>query len=201
MKSTNLIYGVGYNSRVFPTKKGTTQLKEYTLWLQMLRRCYGNTEMLSYKGCTVSDNFKNYEYCYLWCQEQVGFKVIGFALDKDLLCVSGKKLYSENTCVFIPKELNNFLALRDADRGLYKLGVSFCNREYKFVSYCNNNTGTTKFLGYFDTEIEAHNAYCIFKDSMAKILAEKHKEVISDKAYNALSNFSIRKYLGDTIYD
>ena len=48
-----------------------------------------------------------------------------------------------------------------------------------------------KHLGYFETEIEAFEAYKIFKECLAKELAEKYKYNI--KLYQALINFNVDK--------
>lgn len=93
--------------------KGDIGAITYKLWRDMIRRCYDTNfhkNNQTYEKCSVSDNFKNYEYFHDWCLRQVGFNVKGFALDKDIL-KRGNKLYCENNCVFIPQQLNN-LAIR-----------------------------------------------------------------------------------------
>ncbi|WP_423172691.1 hypothetical protein, partial [Stenotrophomonas sp. CASM112] len=62
---------------------------------------------------------------------QVGFGVKGFELDKDLL-IKGNKVYSENTCIFIPAEINLLLIKREASRGEHLIGVSWCNKRKAF---------------------------------------------------------------------
>lgn len=47
------------------TDSSGIKLKEYRLWYDMMRRCYGkNKESLcpSYTECEVSDNFKSFKY-------------------------------------------------------------------------------------------------------------------------------------------
>lgn len=74
----------------------------------------------TYKDCEVSENFKSYEYFYEWCNKQIGFGNEYWQLDKDLL-IKGNKVYSENTCHFIPKEINLVLTKSDKKRGEHQV--------------------------------------------------------------------------------
>ena len=78
----------------------------------------------------MSDNTKTYEYYYDWSHKQIGFGNEGdenpFHLDKDLLS-KGNKVYSESTCVFIPKDINLLLTKSTASRGEHLIGVHWCN--------------------------------------------------------------------------
>lgn len=58
------------------TDSNGIRLKEYRLWYDMMRRCYGkNRESWcpSYIGCEVSDNFKSFKYFKEWCGKQKRF--------------------------------------------------------------------------------------------------------------------------------
>ena len=102
------VFGVGVLGTKYSITISGRNTKEYNLWQSMLRRCYSDCskkQRPTYEGCEVSNNFKSYEYFYEWCHEQIGFSADGFDLDKDLL-IKGNKVYSEPTCVFIPKEIN-----------------------------------------------------------------------------------------------
>ena len=163
----------------------------------MLERCYSDTlkkKYPTYEGCEVSDNFKSYEYFYEWCHEQVGFGNDGngnpFHLDKDLL-VKGNKVYSENTCVFIPREINLLLTKRTATRGEYLIGVCWHNTKKAFVAQVSKNKGKQEYLGLFNTELEAFNAYKQAKESFIKEQAEKWKSQIDPRAYEALMKYEV----------
>ena len=121
------IYGIGVVGTKYLTYECGVQTKEYTLWKNMLERCYSDTykkKHPTYKDCEVSENFKSFEYFYEWCHSQIGFSNQGWHLDKDLL-TEGNKVYSENICVFIPSEINKVLVKREALRGEYLIGVSW----------------------------------------------------------------------------
>ena len=186
------VCGVGITGTKYPVTK------EYDLWKSMLQRCYSDTNVCdtskkrnpTYEGCEVSDKFKSYEYFYEWCNKQIGFGVEDWQLDKDLL-VKGNKVYSEDTCVFIPKEINSLLIKREALRGEYLIGVSWCKKAKAFIARVNKNKGKSEHLGYFKTEVEAFNAYKQAKEAFVKEQAEKWESQIDERAYNALMNYEV----------
>ena len=187
------VYGVGILGTKYPITINGVKTKEYVLWKGMLTRCYSDTfqkKQPTYEGCKVSDNFKSYEYFYEWCNKQIGFGTEGFDLDKDLL-VKGNKVYSENTCIFLPKEINLLFVKRANSRGKYVIGTSWSNTNKAFVARVRKNKGKPKYLGAFKTEIEAFKAYKQTKESFIKELANKWKDKIDERAYEALMNYQV----------
>ena len=191
--SSPSVFGVGISGTKYQISEGGVHTKEYNLWYSMLRRCYSDNSKKkhpTYKDCEVSDNFKSYEYFYEWCNKQIGFGNDGFELDKDLL-IKGNKIYSESTCVFIPREINSLLIKREASRGEYLIGVYWDKRDKAFVAQVSQSKGKRERLGYFNNEIEAFNAYKVAKESFVKEQANKWKGKIDDRAYNALMNYQV----------
>ena len=183
--------GVGYLGDA-PTKHEGKLRREYHIWANMLRRCYGKentTRSPTYVGCTVSDNFKSYEYFYNWCQDQIGFDNIDFHLDKDLL-IKGNKLYSEDTCVFVPREINNLFTKRQNDRGKYPIGVTVDKRGGRYFAQLNVGKERRKF-GYSDTPEEAFLAYKQAKEAYIKEVANKWRDQIDSRVYEALMNYQV----------
>ena len=184
---------MGFNDGIYPSV-GT---KEHSLWRSMLARCYKESNLLkkpTYRDCEVSDNFKDYTYFYEWCNKQVGFNSLDenervFALDKDLL-VKGNKVYSENTCVFVPMEINNLIVKSDSIRGDYPIGVVYDKDRGKFQTklWVNNKP---KFLGRFETVEEAFEKYKECKEAHIKLVAEKWKHLIDFRAYEALMKYEV----------
>ena len=189
------VYGVGIVGIRYNTKVDGKHAIEYGTWKNMLRRCYSEKcrqKFQSYNDCTVSENFKKYSYFYEWSNKQVGFNGVDgtgnpFHLDKDLL-VKGNKIYSETTCVFLPLEINIALAIKDSKHKKFHVGVR--KNRNKYESVCCINSKST-YLGLFNTEIEAFNAYRQTKESYLKELAEKWKDEIDERAYNALMNYQV----------
>ena len=187
------VYGVGIVGTKYPVSEGGTLTKEYKLWRHMLERCYSDIyqkKKPTYEGCKVSDKFKYYEYFYEWCNEQAGFDIKDWQLDKDLL-IKGNKVYSENTCVFIPHEINTVLTKRTASRGEHLIGVYWHNTNKVFVAQVGKRKGNQEYLGSFKTEIEAFNAYKQAKEAHLKELAAKWKSQIDERAYLALINYEV----------
>ena len=187
------VLGVGIVGDKYNCKINGKYVKEYQLWRDMLKRCYSDTykkQRPTYIGCEVSDNFLHYEYFYEWCHNQIGFGIEGFELDKDLL-IKGNKVYSESACVFIPKEINLALTKSDKIRGEYLIGVCWHKKGKAFVAQVNKNKRGSEYLGYFKTEIEAFNAYKIAKEIYVEELADKWKDKIDPRAYNALMNYEV----------
>ena len=187
------VCGIGVLGTKYPSTINGVITKEYKLWTSMLVRCYSDAykkKHPTYEGCEVSDKFKSYEYFYEWCHSQIGFDNEGWHLDKDLL-IKGNKVYSENTCIFIPQEINLVLIKCESMRGEYLIGVSWSKTHKAFISRVNKNKGNPKWLGYFKTELEAFNAYKQAKESFVKEQASKFKSQIDPRAYNALMNYEV----------
>ena len=187
------VFSIGIVGNKYQISEGGILIKEYELWTNMLERCYSDTykkKYPTYEGCEVSDKFKSYEYFYEWCNKQIGFGNQGWHLDKDLL-IKGNKVYSENSCVFIPQEINKILIKSTASRGEHLIGVNWHKTKKAFVARVSKNKGGSEWLGYFNTEIEAFNAYKKAKESFVKEQANKWKDKIDIRAYNALMNYEV----------
>ena len=85
----------------------------------------------------------------------------------------------------MPEEINVALVKSDRTSGEYLIGVDFHKKTGKF------RARHKKHLGLFNTEIEAFNAYKSAKESYLKELAEKWKDKIDPRAYNALMNYQV----------
>jgi len=191
------IFGIGINTGEFPASLGNKPTKEYNLWTKMLRRC-GDDFLLTrptYEGVTCSENFKSYSFFYDWCQTQVGFgnkdKNDRFwHLDKDIL-VKGNKLYSEDTCVFVPHRINSLLLRCNTKRGEYPVGVSKGIGKWNLRVYCRDGAGNHKHLGYFNNLLEAFKTYKEFKEDLIKRVAEEYKNQLDPRAYQALIKYEV----------
>lgn len=144
----------------------------YRVWKSMIVRCYSakyQNRQPTYDGCTVSEEWKTFSNFRSWMVAQ---DWEGKQLDKDLL-FEGNKIYSHKTCVFVTHMVNSFTTERGNDRGKWMIGVSRHKVTNKFQARCNNPfTKKREHLGYFDCELEAHNAWVERKLELAHELAE-----------------------------
>ena len=190
-RSLPSVFGVGIigNEQVKIDGKYT---KDYQLWNSMLRRCYDekySNKSPTYKDCEVSDNFKYLPYFKKWCHRQIGFDQVGWQLDKDIL-IKRNKVYSENTCCFVPAEINSLLIKRDSLRGDLPIGVRYYKRVRKYVAQVSRFKKVTH-LGCFNTPDEAFNAYKEAKEDYVKEVANKWKDQIDPRVYEALMKYRV----------
>ena len=192
MKPT--VRGVGYlgsNLDLKPTKNGKL-CKIYTQWYNMITRCYSEAfhqRQPTYIDCYVSDDFKDYSKWREW-YDNYQYKQDDWHLDKDLL-VKGNKVYSENTCIFIPREINQVLTKRAASRGEHLIGVCWNKKDKAFIARVSKSKRGSEYLGSFNTEVEAFNAYKEAKEAYLKELADKYKDLLDPRAYEALYNYTV----------
>ena len=190
------MFGVGVMEDVDISLKETYP-KHKQLWQNMLSRCYNNnTEYVGkYESCSVSEYFLHFKNFRLWCDEQVGFnekddKGKAFALDKDVL-IKGNLLYSENTCCFIPREINNLLLTSKNLRGDLPVGVQRTKTKVvRFLAALSKN-GTPRKLGVYNTPEEAFLAYKQAKEAYIKDVTNKWKDKIDPRVYEALMNYQV----------
>lgn len=194
-----LVRGIGINENKYLAEKDGILVKEHILWTNMLHRCTEKcwVKYPTYIGTTCSENFKSYTFFYEWCQEQIGFGNKDnsgryWQLDKDLL-IKGNKLYSEDTCVFLPHKLNCLLIKAELARGEYPIGVYWKKKSKQFCVQCTTGSGTQKYLGLFSDYLEAFKAYKDFKERYIKVLAEEHRHQLDPRAYNALMDYQVEE--------
>ena len=155
----------------YKTRSGVT-------WAAMNLRClkgsYMQSKRSSYIGCSTSSAFKDFQFFTGWSELQFGYNLAGYELDKDLL-TTGNKVYSEDTCIFIPKALNTFLTNHAAARGQYPIGVHFHKATGKFLSQVKVGGATQKYLGLFNSAAEAHAVYKVAKEGESRRWYERLK--------------------------
>ena len=158
-----LICGIGLNDSHAKTSRNEggrrVWCKFYDAWKSMLTRCYSaanNRRRPTYVGCSVDPEWLTFSVFRNWMGAQ---DWQGKQLDKDLL-VPGNKIYSPDTCVFVSRELNQFLTDSGRSRGEWPIGVSLDKKSLKFkATCCNPITGKPEHLGLFIDPCEAHEAW------------------------------------------
>lgn len=166
--------------------------KEYTTWNSMINRCYGEKILNArptYEDKFVRVDWHNFQNYAEWCQTATGFGEEGWHLDKDGI-IKGNKIYSPDTCCFMPAELNMFFLNTSKVRGKYPIGVSFDPSKNKFSSSCCRD-GKAIRIGMFDNPEDAFAAYKSYKEQLARELAVKYSGKISYQLMEALNNYEV----------
>ena len=167
-------------------------LKAYKLWCGMLDRCYStktHERRPRYSDCEVSEYFKTFSNFRDWCYKQTSFGAEGFDLDKDLL-IKGNSVYSEHTCCFLPQEVNKSLQKTNKLRGNLPIGVCFDKSRGNYRAAIKMY-GKHINLGRFECKFKAFQAYKKAKEGYLKELAEKWKDKVDERAYDALISYQV----------
>lgn len=165
----------------------------YWYWNAMISRCHDNyllEKEPTYKQCTICEEWREYSSFDKWFNENY-YEIENekMELDKDIL-FKGNKIYSPETCIFVPKNINLLFVKSDAKRGDYPIGVNCNKRSGKFVARCGEY-GKRVNLGTFRTPEEAFNAYKSEKERYIKEVADLYKDKIPQKLYEALYKYEV----------
>lgn len=139
----------------------------FSIWSAMLKRCYNNNVLLkqpSYIGCSVCEEWHNFQNFAEW---YIKFSIKDFSMDKDLL--SDFKIYSPETCVFIPRYINNFISVKQTNNTSGYIGVYLDKKTNKWKSQISIDKKRTQ-LGRFSNIEDAINIYTITRKDCAKDL-------------------------------
>jgi len=181
------VFGMGYlGEGKYRTKVNGETTKSYSTWQSMIQRCYSEKSLKkrpSYIGCSVDERWHNYQVFAKWYEEN---QIEDCDLDKDII-VKWNKIYSPETCVFVPHEINTSLTKRDKKTDL---PIGIVKKKNRFQARLNKGDMRI-YLGLFRTIEEAFQVYKIAKESYIKELAEKWKSVITPECYNALMNYKV----------
>lgn len=125
------VYGTGYLGEGIYSK--STHKDIYDRLNNMLERCYSNKFhkiQPTYKGVTVCDDWHNFQVFAKWYEKYYPKDGNRYELDKDLLS-RDNKIYSSQTCLFIDRPLNKFMANVRKDNTSGYTGVCWCKNEGK----------------------------------------------------------------------
>lgn len=163
----------------------------YTTWTDMFRRCYDKKfqeKFSTYKDCTVVEEWHNFQNFAKWFEENWEYYMDGWQLDKDVL-IKGNKAYSPDACCFVSSEINNLFIKSDSKRGEYPIGVTKVKGGKYRAQIVKNNK--VVYLGTFKTIEEAFQVYKTAKEQYIKEIADKYKNLIDKKVYQALINYKV----------
>ena len=185
------VYGVGFMGiGEYSSKENGKITKCYEVWHSMLQRCYYDKfqdRKPTYKGCEVCESWHNFQTFAEWYENNY-YEIPGkvMSLDKDIL-VKGNKIYSPNTCVFVPQEINLLFVKRDKSRGKYPIGVRVMPSG-NYQVRCNNGYGKDIYLGTYSNSKEAFRVYKQYKEKLIKETINSYEGVIPEPHYSKLKN-------------
>ena len=160
-----------------------------SFWSNMLKRCENKFKNKNYDSycCKEWEDFSNFEK---WFNENY-YEVEGerMALDKDIL-VKGNKVYSPETCVFVPQRINTLFAIRiksNVKKSTLELPIGVTETKYgKYRAEAKKH-----YLGIFESPEEAFGAYKTYKESYIKQIADEYKLKIPKKLYDAMYKWKV----------
>ncbi len=179
------LYGVGINNADYAvTQSEVSNGKHkmvwvcpyYKVWTNMMKRCYCpkyQEAMPTYKIASVHPEWFSFMNFRGWMQTQVWE---GLELDKDILS-SGGKLYSKGTCCFVPRRVNSVLLINPETRGPFPIGAAL-TKTGKYQSLCKDASAKAKALGTYQTPMQAHAAWQVFKSKVIVDVANIYKEEV-----------------------
>ena len=192
------VYGVGIIGIKYPTHINCKNTKEYHAWTEMLRRCFDEAHrnrQPTYKQVVCCEEWLLFENYYEWLHSQPNFDKwksgYRWAIDKDIL-FKRNKIYSPNACCLVPQNINCLFLKREAERGIYPIGVRYTNDGY--LACCNNPfTNKKEELGHYSTPENAFLAYKKRKEEIIKQVAEveHNNENITRECYEAMMKYEV----------
>ena len=158
---------------------------EFTIWNSLKQRVGRGL----YANVSISEEFMDFELWLKWAKEQIGFNTYDdngllYNIDKDLLSKPDNLMYSKDTCLFIPLELN--LMCKPSRNSNLKKGVQFLKARKKPYRAYINIDGKPIGLGYYHTEEEANTQYKIARLNRIDTMYLKYKDKLDARVWDAL---------------
>lgn len=169
------------------------QTKSCEVWMKMRFRCNSqacHSRQPAYIGCTMSEEFEDFQFFAEWCQTQIGYGLPNYQLDKDLL-KNGNTVYCKEFVGFIPQSLNKFFEVKSST---LPYGVSLCSNNSGNYQVKIMVDGKPKYLGVYPTLAEAFNTARVHKEIEAKKWAQRLEQgefVIDPRYIERLKTWSL----------
>ena len=182
-------FGKGYlGEGKYKMSENRKHTDEYDIWHGTLMRCYDpkyQEKHPTYKGCKVEDYLLNFQHMCEWLEKNY-YEVPGerMHLDKDIL-YKGNKVYSRETCIFVPQRINNLFVKSNKKRGKNPIGVTL-RPSGKYETFCYNGYGKQIYLGSYLTKEQAFKVYKQYKEKVIKEVIDSYEGIIPEPHYSRL---------------
>ena len=171
----------------------------YSIWNGIYIRCYKDKNGSSMCDLWLNDKDSFAEW---WASEYYECDGESMAVDKDLL-FPGNKEYAPDKCCIIPQTLNTMLSNCKKHRSIWKNARMDLPLGVRYDSKLNMYYGEIKPYGhdevirlsYWNTPEEAFEEYKRHKQADILIMADKYKNKVPKKVYDALLRFEVRSYV------
>lgn len=191
-KSINNICCIGEGKyKVWEDGKHTL---EYGFYHNITTRCFNSNYKdieKTYQDVTICEEWKNFQNFAKWVENNYyEVKNETMCIDKDIL-VKGNKIYSPETCIFVPKSINSLFVSGKTTRGDLPIGVALEKSTGKFKALCGNGHNKQIYLGCYNTPEEAFRVYKNYKERVIKQVADEYKPYIPKKLYDAMYRYEV----------
>lgn len=186
------IFGIGFIGKgIYNHQKDK---KAYNVWRSMLQRCYDPyyiNQFPTYKDCIVIEGWHNFQNFAKWFYDNY-YEISNekMCLDKDIL-YKGNKIYSPNTCCFVPNKINMLFVTNKNKRGNLPVGVSQKCKAGGYQCTCSTINGNIIYLSTFKNIRSAWLMYKMNKELIIQSVADEYKDLIPKKLYLAMYNYKV----------
>lgn len=191
------MFGTGYlGIGDFKAVENGTHTKAYHYWYDMFKRCFDKKykeKHNTYKNKVICEEWHDFQNFAKWYYENY-YEVEDerMELDKDIL-YRDNKIYSPNTCIFVPKRINTLFIKCDSVRGKYPIGVTY-NKNF-YIARCStlkNGKIDRVMIGRYNNPLDAFYAYKSFKEKYIKEIADNYRDMIPKVLYDAMYDYEVR---------
>ena len=176
----------------------------YSIWNGIYMRCYKQNDV--YEGAFMCDlwRYNKDSFAEWWSAEYYECDGESMAVDKDLL-FPGNKEYAPDKCCIIPQTLNTMLSNCKKHRSVWKNARMDLPFGVRYDSKMKMYYGEIKPYGhdevirlsYWETPEEAFEEYKRHKQADILIMADKYKNKVPRKVYDALLRVELKPYVED----
>ena len=163
----------------------TKDKKAFSCWRNMLKRCYNKElpDYIYYADVDVCEEFLDFQRFANWYYDN---HVSGWQLDKDLLCAVDKRLYSPDTCIFLPVEVNTLMTNKTKITET-PMGISYDKSRGVYRGYFKKD-GKRVLLGSGKDYKVILPKYIDLKHKHIEELHLKYKNRVPDEVFHNIKN-------------
>ena len=172
------VFGIGYLGE-HGLGTGINNIKSYKIWKHMLERAYDpkyHERFPTYKNVTVCEEWLCFANFDKWFSKNY---IEGYHLDKDLMQGDVEnKVYSPETCVFLPTFVNSFIINKNSNNTSGIMGVSW-NKPSKqwMVTLFDSERKVNVNLGRYDSLDKAKEVYLKGRYEKAEVIKDRVRDL------------------------